>query len=84
MRGKDYILAVNGDPTNRMNDIYESLVNTGQAESLKLNAKVEEAGSRETVVVPSMTSARSIMVGAGNLEKSRRPRRKVGTYTFPT
>jgi tricorn protease len=49
----DYILAVNGKPTNTMQDIYESLVNTaGKQVRLKLNSKAEEAGSRETVVVP--------------------------------
>ena len=52
-REGDYILAVNGKPTDRMKDIYESLVNTvGKQVRLKLNAKAEEAGSRETVVVP--------------------------------
>jgi tricorn protease len=52
-REGDYILAVNGKPTNRMSDIYESLVNTvGKQVRLRLNAKAEETGSRETVVVP--------------------------------
>jgi tricorn protease len=52
-REGDYILAVNGKPTTPMRDIYESLVNTvGKQVRLKLNAKAEEAGSRETVVVP--------------------------------
>ncbi len=49
----DYILAVDGKPTNSMKDIYESLVNTvGKQVRLKLNSKAEEAGSRETVVMP--------------------------------
>jgi tricorn protease len=53
-REGDYILAVNGKPTNQMNDIYESLVNTaGKQVRLKLNGKPEETGSRETVVVPT-------------------------------
>jgi tricorn protease len=52
-REGDYILAVDGKPTNKMQDIYESLVNTaGKQVKLKLNSKPEEAGSRETVVVP--------------------------------
>jgi tricorn protease len=52
-REGDYILAVNGKPANQMRDIYESLVNTvGKQVRLKLNARVEEAGSREAVVVP--------------------------------
>ncbi len=52
-REGDYVLAVNGRPTNEMGEIYESLVNTvGKQVRLKLNSKPEEAGSRETVVVP--------------------------------
>jgi tricorn protease len=52
-REGDYILAVNGKPTNAMRDIYESLVNTaGKQVRLKLNSKAEAAGSRETMVVP--------------------------------
>lgn len=53
-REGDYIIAVNGKPTNQMNDIYEVLVNTaGKQVTLKLNASAGEAGSRETVVVPT-------------------------------
>jgi tricorn protease len=53
-REGDYILAVDGKPTNQMRDIYESLVNTaGKQVRLKLNQNPEEAGSRETVVVPT-------------------------------
>jgi tricorn protease len=53
-REGDYILAVNGKPTNQMRDIYESLVNTvGKQVQLKLNAKPEDAGSRLTVVIPT-------------------------------
>lgn len=52
-REGDYILAVNGTPTNGMKDFYEALVNTvGKQVRLKLNRKAEDAGSRETVVVP--------------------------------
>ena len=52
-REGDFILEVNGKPTNQMRDIFESLVNTvGKQVQLKLNAKPEEAGSRVTVVVP--------------------------------
>lgn len=52
-RNGDYILAVDGKPTDRMKDIYECLVNTvGKQVRLKLNSKPEDAGSRETVVVP--------------------------------
>ncbi|HUI64668.1 MAG TPA: S41 family peptidase [Bacteroidota bacterium] len=49
----DYILAVNGKPTNAMNDIYESLVNTvGRQVTLRLNREPREEGSHETVVIP--------------------------------
>jgi tricorn protease len=49
----DYILAVNGRPTSSLTDIYESLVNTaGKQVKLRVNAKAEEKGSREVVVVP--------------------------------
>lgn len=52
-REGDYILAVDGKPTNRMKDIYESLVNTvGRQVRLKLNSKAQEEGSHDTVVVP--------------------------------
>jgi len=52
-REGDYILAVDGKPTNQMKDIYESLVNTaGKQVRLQLNAKAEAEGSRDTVVVP--------------------------------
>jgi len=49
----DYILAVDGRPTNQMKDIYESLVNTvGKQVRLKLSSKPQAEGSRDTVVVP--------------------------------
>ncbi len=49
----DFILAVNGRPTSGLADIYEALVNTvGRQVTLKVNAKPQEAGSREVVVVP--------------------------------
>ncbi len=50
----DYILAVNGKPTNQMQDIYASLVNTvGKQVTLRVNAQPKEEGSHETVVVPT-------------------------------
>lgn len=52
-REGDYILAVDGKPTNQMRDIYESLVNTVDKQvRLRLNSKPSEEGSREAVVVP--------------------------------
>ncbi|MGA9120292.1 MAG: PDZ domain-containing protein [Bacteroidota bacterium] len=50
----DYILAVNGKPTNQMANIYAALVNTvGKQVTLRVNARPEEAGSHETVVLPT-------------------------------
>jgi len=53
VRDGDYILAVNGKPTNGMTDIYEALVNTvGKQVTLRVGAKPEDKGGREVVVVP--------------------------------
>lgn len=49
----DFILAVNGQSTKDMNNLYEALVNTvGKQVKLKLNATATETGSREVTVVP--------------------------------
>jgi tricorn protease len=49
----DYILAVDGKPTNEMNDIYEALLNTVDKQvKLKLNSAPTEKGSRDVVVLP--------------------------------
>ncbi|MBP1625387.1 MAG: protease, partial [Acidobacteria bacterium] len=83
----DYILAVNGTPTHLMKDIHESLVNTaGRQVRLKLNAKAEEAGSRETVVVP-VDDERALYYFEwvqGNLEKVEKASQgKVGYIHIP-
>ena len=53
-REGDYIIAIDGKPTNEMNDIYEALVNTvGKQVTLRLNTEPKEAGSRTTVVIPT-------------------------------
>ena len=50
----DYIVAVNGEPTDHMNNIYESLVNTvGKQVTLKVNSEPKESGSHETIVIPT-------------------------------
>jgi tricorn protease len=50
----DYILAINGKPTNTMSDPYAELVGTvGKQVTLRLNAAPKNEGSRETVVVPA-------------------------------
>jgi tricorn protease len=49
----DYIIAVNGKPTNEMVNIYESLIDTaGKQVKLKVNSEPAEKGSREITVVP--------------------------------
>lgn len=49
----EYIVAVNGTPTSKLNDIYEAFLNqVGRQVTLKVNARPEEKGSREIVVVP--------------------------------
>lgn len=49
----DYIIAVNGVPTNTMNDLYEALVGTvGKQVKLSVNSSAKEAGAREAVIVP--------------------------------
>lgn len=49
----DYILAINSKPTNNMNNIYESLINTqGKQVTLKVNSEPNEKGSKDIVVIP--------------------------------
>jgi tricorn protease len=49
----DYILAVDGMPVNKLNNIYEALVNkAGKQVKLVLNSKPVEAGKREITVMP--------------------------------
>jgi tricorn protease len=50
----DYILAIDGKPTNRMTDMFEALVGTvGKQVKLKLNAEPKDAGAHETTVLPT-------------------------------
>lgn len=52
-REKDFIIAIDGQPTNELKNIYEALVNkAGKQVTLKLNAEPREKGSREVVVMP--------------------------------
>ena len=86
-REGDYILAVNGQATNRMKDINESLVNAaGKQVRLRLNAKPGEEGSRETVVVP-IDDERALYYFEwvqGNLEKVEKATQgKVGYIHIP-
>ncbi|GAB4369125.1 MAG: S41 family peptidase [Calditrichia bacterium] len=50
----DYILAINGKPTNKMTNIYEALQNTsGEQVRLRVNSTPGSEGSREVTVVPT-------------------------------
>jgi tricorn protease len=49
----DFIIAVDNQPVNQMNDIYEALVNkAGKQVTLRINSEPKESGSHETVVIP--------------------------------
>ena len=49
----EYLIAINGLFTSKMNDMYEALDNTvGKQVTLKVNAGPEEKGSRDVVVIP--------------------------------
>ncbi len=49
----EYIISVNGKPTDEMTDIYASLVGkAGDQILLKINDEPEEEGAREVIVVP--------------------------------
>ena len=50
----DYILAVNGESTADVDNIYELLINkAGKQVTLKLNSKPTEKGSRDVIIVPT-------------------------------
>ncbi|MBL7960158.1 PD40 domain-containing protein [bacterium] len=49
----EYVIAVNGQPTNQMNNIYEALVNTADKQViLKVNSKATDTGAREVSITP--------------------------------
>ncbi|HUM48343.1 MAG TPA: S41 family peptidase, partial [Chitinophagales bacterium] len=53
VKAGDYILAVNGAPTNSMTDIYAALVNTADKQvELTVNSKAAMEGNRKIIVVP--------------------------------
>jgi tricorn protease len=71
-REGDFIIAVNGQPSNQMKDIYASLVNTvGKQVRLTLNSQPEEKGSRNAVVEPIADESPLYYYNwvRGNLEK---------------
>ncbi|MGB7296034.1 MAG: PDZ domain-containing protein, partial [Candidatus Aminicenantales bacterium] len=49
----EYLIAINGTPTSTLKDISEALLNqVGRQVTLKVNARPEEKGSRDVIVVP--------------------------------
>lgn len=55
----DFILAVNGKPTNKMNDFYQSLVGkAGEQVELTVNDKASENGARKVLVKPIADEAK--------------------------
>jgi len=49
----EYIISIDGKPTNNMNNIYEALINkAGKQIKLKLNGSSSESGAREVTVIP--------------------------------
>ena len=83
----DFIIAVNGQPTNMMPDIYQSLVNTaGKQVTLRVNSEPKEEGSHETVVIPTADEHELYYLKwiEGNMEKvSRATDGKVGYIHIP-
>jgi tricorn protease len=52
-RDGDFVLAVDGKPTNKMANIHEALVNkAGKQVTLRLNGEAKEQGARSVVVTP--------------------------------
>jgi tricorn protease len=50
----EYIVAINGQPTNEVGNIYELLINTvGKPISLKVNSVPNARGAREVIVTPT-------------------------------
>ncbi len=53
VKEEEYLIAIDGQPTNQMADMYQALENTvGKQVTLRINNKPQQAGSREVVVIP--------------------------------
>ncbi|HEY5133176.1 MAG TPA: S41 family peptidase [Candidatus Krumholzibacteriaceae bacterium] len=83
----DYILAINGKPTNALPDLYQALVGTVDKQvTLRVNAAPKIAGSHETVVVPTDDERELYYLRwvEGNIEKvSKATDGKVGYVHIP-
>ena len=83
----DYLIAINGKPTNKMADMYKVLLNTvGKQVTLRVNSKPAERGSREEVVVPIKDELSLIYYNwvQNNMEKvDKATKGKVGYIHLP-
>ncbi|RMF61836.1 MAG: protease, partial [Calditrichaeota bacterium] len=83
----DYILAVNGHPTDDMKNIYESLINTVDKQVvLTVNSKPQKTGSRNVTVVPIVNEGPLYYYNwvQGNIEKvNKATNGKVGYIHIP-
>jgi len=83
----DYILAVSGESTADVDNIYELLLNkAGKQVTLKLNSKPAEKGSRDVIVVPTDSEQNLYYYGwvQNNIEKvSNATDGKVGYIHVP-
>ena len=83
----DYILAINGQSTKEMNNIYNALVNTaGKQVKLTLNSKSVVNGKREVTVVPVSDESKLYYLKwvSENIEKvNKASNNKVGYIHIP-
>ncbi len=83
----DFLIAISGNPTNKMTNIYEALLNTvGKQVTLRVNGKPEEKGSKEAVVIPIKDELSLYYYNwvQGNIEKvNKATNGKVGYIHIP-
>ncbi len=83
----DYILAINGQSTKNMKNMYKALINTaGKQVKLELNSKPSEQGKREITVIPIADESPLYYLKwvSGNIEKvNKATNGKVGYIHIP-
>lgn len=53
VKEEEFLIAINGNPTNVISNMYEALLNTvGRQATLRVNVRPEEKGARDLVVIP--------------------------------
>jgi tricorn protease len=87
VREGEYLIAINGQPLNKLVDMYEALDNTaGKQVTLKVSGAPAEKGSREVVVIPVETEGQLYYYNwvEGNIEKvSKATNGQVGYIHIP-